>query len=236
MEDRLFRDRVPEAAARQLATVLASATEEHLATLEGMQGRKSTPKRELAKQTLLCAGLVAQCEDLGVNTLGLRGARCARLEKALAERAVKGAGATGRAGGEGAEVGRVGTVDAKVTGDQPNLTVVVASYPETNGKRNWTALLRRADDPGFRGLVGNAGGIPLARGELWNRVAYAAECAKYLIGERATEPFVLDYGDDKETPEGWPGEKGRRTRREDGAASSGGAAGDSAPGDKDRTM
>ena len=37
---------------------------------------------------------------------------------------------------------------------------------------------------------------------------------KYLIGERDTEPFILDYGDDIETPDQWKGEVGiTRLRR-----------------------
>ena len=87
---------------------------------------------------------------------------------------------------------------------QPRLTVKLQSYPETNGKRNWTALLVRVDKWG--GLVGNSGGISIAHGELWNRVAYEAERTKLLIGERDTEPCILDYGEDIETPEEWKGE------------------------------
>lgn len=93
---------------------------------------------------------------------------------------------------------------AKVTPAQPRLTVRLTSFPESNGKRNWTALLVRADK--WDGLIGNCGGISLARGELWNRVAWEAECAKFLIGERDTEPFILDYGDDISTPKEWAGE------------------------------
>ena len=95
---------------------------------------------------------------------------------------------------------------------QPRLTVRLTAFPESNGKQNWTALLVRADK--WDGLIGNCGGISLARGELWNRVAYAAECARFLIGERDTEPFILDYGDDIKTPEEWKGEVygGRKPR------------------------
>lgn len=77
---------------------------------------------------------------------------------------------------------------------QPRLTVRLQSFPESNGKRNWTAMIVRVDQ--WDGLIGNCGGITVARGELWNRVAYEAECAKLLIGERDTEPCILDYGDD----------------------------------------
>lgn len=86
---------------------------------------------------------------------------------------------------------------------QPRLTVRLTSFPESNGKRNWTALLMRTES--FDGLIGSAGGISLAHSELWNRVAYEAERAKYLIGERDNEPDILDYGDDIHTPEEWQG-------------------------------
>lgn len=86
----------------------------------------------------------------------------------------------------------------------PRLTVRLLSFPESNGNRNWTALLVRVD--AWDGLVGSYGGIVIDRGELWNRVAYEAERAKFLIGERDTEPFILDYGDDIYTPEEWVGE------------------------------
>ena len=91
---------------------------------------------------------------------------------------------------------------------QPRLTVRLQSFPESNGKRNWTALLVRVD--AWDGLIGNCGGITIDRGEFWNRVAYEAERAKFLIGERDTEPFILDYGDDITTPDQWAGEVRRR--------------------------
>jgi hypothetical protein len=90
---------------------------------------------------------------------------------------------------------------------QPRLKVVLTSYPESNGKTNWTALLKR-EDPAWDGLPGNSGGITLARGELWNRVAYEAERTKFLLGLRDREPFILDYGDDIKTPDEWAGERG----------------------------
>ncbi len=94
--------------------------------------------------------------------------------------------------------------------EQPKLIVKIKSFPESNGKRNWTALLLRVDKWG--GLLSNAGGITIAYGEYWNRVAYEAERAKLLIGERDTEPCILDYGDDIKTPEEWKGEvSGGRT-------------------------
>lgn len=98
---------------------------------------------------------------------------------------------------------------------QPRLKVRLTSFPESNGKRNWTALLVR--EKRLDGLVGNCGGVSLARGELWNRVAWEAECARYLIGERDTEPSILDYGHDIETPDQWPGETHGRHRSRQGA-------------------
>lgn len=87
------------------------------------------------------------------------------------------------------------------------LTVIVRQYPESNGRRNWTAMFVRKEK--FDGLIGNGGGITIERGEHWNRVAYAAERARFLLGERNTEPFILDYGVDIPTPEGWRGEGSR---------------------------
>lgn len=95
---------------------------------------------------------------------------------------------------------------------QPILTVQLLAFPESNGKKNWTAMLVRTEPWG--GLVGNRGGITIARGELWNRVAYEAERAKLLIGERDTEPDILDFSDDIESPEQWAGEiRGERKAR-----------------------
>lgn len=88
--------------------------------------------------------------------------------------------------------------------DQPRLTVRLLSFPESNGKRNWTALLTRVDE--WDELVGNCGGVTIARGEYWNRVAYAAQEVRLLIGERNVAPDLLDYGYDIETPEEWAGE------------------------------
>lgn len=96
--------------------------------------------------------------------------------------------------------------------DQPRLTVRLVSFPESNGKRNWTAQIVRVG--GFDGLVGTGGGITIAHGELWNRVAYEAERTKYLLGERDIEPHILDYGDDIKTPEEWAGEVHRQAHRE----------------------
>jgi hypothetical protein len=83
------------------------------------------------------------------------------------------------------------------------LTVRLVSYPESNGKRNWTAMFARIQP--WDGLIGNAGGVTIGRGEYWNRVAYEAERARFLIGERTTEPGIWAYGEDVKTPEEWHG-------------------------------
>lgn len=88
-------------------------------------------------------------------------------------------------------------------GSKVELTVVIKSFPESNGRRNWTAMFKRTTP--FSGLVGNAGGITIAHGEQWNRVAYMAERARVLLGERVTEPDILAYGEDVATPQEWKG-------------------------------
>lgn len=77
--ERLFEKRVPEAAARQCATVLAWLTECNLATLEDLKGLKSTSAARLHRQQSICDTAVAQCVDLGVEAVGLRGNPCSRL-------------------------------------------------------------------------------------------------------------------------------------------------------------
>lgn len=81
----LFRERAPEAAARQLAVVLAWLTECQLATLESIASKRSTPKGELERQRLICDQAVQQCSDLGLvpGVRGLRGFPCPRLDEAL---------------------------------------------------------------------------------------------------------------------------------------------------------
>ena len=79
----LFIDRVPEAAARQLSTVLAWLAECQLATLEGLQCRKSTSKSELARQTDICDYATQHCYELRVEPRGMCGVRCVRLAARL---------------------------------------------------------------------------------------------------------------------------------------------------------
>src|SRR5512146_558197 len=89
------------------------------------------------------------------------------------------------------------------TSEDIQLTVVVRSFPESNGRRNWTAMFKRTTP--FKGLVGNDGGITIAHSEYWNRVAYMAERARVLLGERQTEPNLIEYGEDVQTPQEWTG-------------------------------
>jgi hypothetical protein len=81
--ERLFEDRTPEAAARQLALVLAHATECELATLEHLQLRRSAAKSDLRRHAEIAAVLVYHCYDLKVTPRGLLGHACPRLEDAL---------------------------------------------------------------------------------------------------------------------------------------------------------
>lgn len=102
--------------------------------------------------------------------------------------------------------GKSGDTASTAQAAQPRLTVRLQSFRESNGMRNWTATLARVD--AWDGLIGSCGGITIDRGEFWNRVAYEAERAKFLIGERTTEPDILDYAKDICTPEEWAGERG----------------------------
>jgi hypothetical protein len=82
--DDLFRDRVPEAAARQLAVVLAWATECQLATVERLEMLSRTPKADLKRHSDIADTMVLHCHELRVTPQGLRGQRCTRLAERLA--------------------------------------------------------------------------------------------------------------------------------------------------------
>ena len=69
------------------------------------------------------------------------------------------------------------------------LTVWYGSMPESNGKANWTAILRRKG-----GCISE--GFTLERSEYPGRVKYEADRVRYLIGELETEPSILDYDGD----------------------------------------
>ena len=85
------------------------------------------------------------------------------------------------------------------------LTVRLLSLLESNGKRNWQAYFVRQNNDDFEGLIGSLGGVCIAWGEHFNRVAYEAERARFLIGERTTEPKIWAYSVDVGTPEDWKG-------------------------------
>jgi len=87
----LFQSRTPEAAARQLAMVLAWLTECELATLEGISTRKSTPKHELARHEAICRDAIRHCAELNVAPKGFGMQTLPRLKKELAKRRAKGA-------------------------------------------------------------------------------------------------------------------------------------------------
>lgn len=68
------------------------------------------------------------------------------------------------------------------------LAVWYGAMPESNGKTNWTAILHRGDF---------ASGMTIDRSEYPDRVRYEADRVRWLIGELAEEPFILDYDADK---------------------------------------
>jgi hypothetical protein len=71
---------------------------------------------------------------------------------------------------------------------QPELTVWYGSLPESNGKTNWTAILHRGDV---------TKGITIDMSEYPDRTRYEADRMRWMIGELADEPWVLDYDADK---------------------------------------
>lgn len=79
-----------------------------------------------------------------------------------------------------------------LAGTQPKLTVWYGSMPESNGKKNWTALLHRAGEK-----LMSAELHTIDRSEYPDRVRYAADCVRYIIGELDEKPCILDYDADK---------------------------------------
>ena len=86
-ENRHLRERLlscpPDVAVKQLAIVLAWLTECQLASLEGLESVKRTPKSELNRQREICTRAVSQCKDLGWPPVGLRGQECVRLAERI---------------------------------------------------------------------------------------------------------------------------------------------------------
>ncbi|WP_072568846.1 hypothetical protein [Enterobacter sp. SA187] len=68
---------------------------------------------------------------------------------------------------------------------QPELTVWYGAMPESNGKTNWTAILRRKDG-GCRVFTIDCSEYP-------DRVRYEADRMRWMIGELPEEPDILAY-------------------------------------------
>jgi hypothetical protein len=64
------------------------------------------------------------------------------------------------------------------------LAVWFGSMPESNGKANWTAIL-------YADMFSD--GFTLERSEYKDRVRYAADRVRFLLGALEKEPFILDY-------------------------------------------
>lgn len=73
---------------------------------------------------------------------------------------------------------------------KPELAVWYGSMPESNGKSNWTATLYRKGGDFF------LEGFCFARSEYPDRVRYEADRMKWIIGENANKPHILDYDAD----------------------------------------
>lgn len=80
----LFVDRTPEAAARQLAVVVATLAERHLEALSHLQSKKRASIAALERQRLICDEAVFHCQDLGVDPRGLSGRACPLLAGRIA--------------------------------------------------------------------------------------------------------------------------------------------------------
>ena len=78
---------------------------------------------------------------------------------------------------------------------QHELTVWFGEMPESNGKTNYTAILRRKGGGSI--LDGLSNGITIARSEYPDRVRYEADRMRFLIGEIDFEPDILAYDADK---------------------------------------
>jgi len=70
------------------------------------------------------------------------------------------------------------------------LTVWYGKMPESNGKSNWTASLHR------KGGDVHMDGFCFARSEYPDRVRYEADRVRWIIGELAEKPYILDYDAD----------------------------------------
>ncbi|MCY1167800.1 hypothetical protein D9M73_77730 [compost metagenome] len=81
------------------------------------------------------------------------------------------------------------------------LSVWYGKMPESNGRNNWTAILHRGD---------MSEGYTIDRSEYPDRVRYEADRVRFLIGETAEAPCILDYNADERTPCHLCGGKGEK--------------------------
>ncbi|QWE95367.1 hypothetical protein [Cupriavidus sp. EM10] len=79
-------------------------------------------------------------------------------------------------------------------GPESKLRVFYGPMPESNGKHNYTAILYRDNGNDVLDL---ADGITIERSEFPDRVRYEADRLRYLLGELADRPDILDYDADK---------------------------------------
>lgn len=82
---------------------------------------------------------------------------------------------------------------------QPQLTVWEGAMPESNGRSNFTAILRRKTTvpfDRFEDLEALSISHTIARSEYPYRVKYEADRVRYLLGELAKRPRITDYDAD----------------------------------------
>lgn len=93
------------------------------------------------------------------------------------------------------------------------LKVWIGEMPESNGKTNYTAILYTDDI---------TEGMTIARSEYPDRVRYEADQVRWLIGQRAERPCIVEY--DSEKHSGYKGPKEWFTAEDIKAAWTAGAA------------
>jgi len=80
--------------------------------------------------------------------------------------------------------------------DPRELTVWYGKMPESNGRENWTAILRPKYKVTGVDLNGLMNGFCFARSEFPDRVRYEADLMRWIIGELAEKPRILAYDAD----------------------------------------
>ena len=99
---------------------------------------------------------------------------------------------------EGGSAGRIALAEyayklgCAASQQTPMLTVWNGPMPESNGASNFTATLMRKGASMF-----DTNSYTFSRSEYPDRVRYEADCMRFLIGELAVEPFILDYDSEK---------------------------------------